>query len=64
VVRVGGELVVGDEVARNGFAVVGAEELGRRVPELAGIAGGDGIEGVLELDIALGQEGMEVEFVV
>ena len=37
VVGVVGELVIGNEVAGDGFAIVGAEELGRGVPELAGV---------------------------
>jgi len=59
-----GEFVVCDEVARNGLAVIRAEELRRGVPQLAGVAGGYGVERVFELDIATGEQGVEVELVV
>lgn len=59
-VRVGGKLVVGDEVAGDGFAVVGAEELGRGVPELAGVGGFFCVESVFEFYVALGEEGVKV----
>jgi hypothetical protein len=53
-VGVGGQFVIGDEVACDGFPIIGAEELRRCVPELACLAWGYGVETVLELDITTG----------
>lgn len=57
------EFVVGDEVATDGFAVVRLEELGGGVPELAGVGGVNGVEGVLEGGVARAEEGLEGGFV-
>ena len=62
-VRVGGELVVGYQVARDGLAVVRAEELGGCVPELSRVRGADLVELVLELDVALGKQVLELGLV-
>lgn len=51
-VGLGGEPVVCDDVAGDGFAVVWAEELGGSMPELAGFVGGDSVEGVFEGSVA------------
>ena len=63
VVGMVGKLVVCDKVAGDGFAVVGAEELGGGVPELAGVIWLFGIEGVFEGGVALAEEGVEMGFV-
>lgn len=57
------EDVVCDKVAGNGFAVVGAEELGRGVPELTGVIEGFLVEGVFEFGVAFSEEAVEVEIV-
>lgn len=57
------KLVILDEVARDGLAVVRAEELGGCVPELSRIVGGDVVQLVFELGIALAKEGVELGFV-
>ena len=63
-VGIGGELVVGDEVAGDRLAIVGAKELGGGEPELAGIGICLGVEVVFELDVAPGQERLELELVL
>ncbi len=62
-VGVVGELVFGDEVAGDGFPVVGAEELGWSVPELPSVVWTLGVESVFEVGVALAQEGVEMGFV-
>jgi hypothetical protein len=63
VVGEGGLAVVLAEVAGDGLAVVGAEELRGRVPELARVRGLPAVEVVLELAVALAEEGVELELV-
>lgn len=63
VVGVVGELVVCDKVAGDGFAVVGAEELGWGVPELTSIVWMLGVERILEVGVALAQEGVKMGFI-
>ncbi len=63
VVRVVGELVVCDEVAGDGFAVVGPEELGGSVPELASVVWLFGVKGIFEVSVSLAEEGVEMGFV-
>ena len=63
VVGVVGKLVVCDEVAGDGFAVVGAEELSGGVPELPGVVGLLSVESVFEGSIALAKERMEMGFI-
>ena len=63
VVGVVGELVICDEVASDGFTVVRAEELGRGVPELAGLVGGFSVEDIFEGSVAVAEEGAEFGFV-
>lgn len=58
-----GELVVCDEVAGDGFPIVGAEELGWSVPQLPSVVGMLGVESVFEIGVALAQEGVEMGFV-
>lgn len=58
-----GEFVVLDEVAGDGFAVVGLEQFGWGVPELADVGGGDGIEGVFEGGVVVSEDGLEFCFV-
>lgn len=55
--------VVGHEVLGDGLAVVGAEQLRRRVPELARVVVRLGVEGVLELGIPLSHLGVEARLV-
>ena len=62
-VRVCRQLVVGHEVAGDGLAVIGAEELGGRVPELSRVRRGELVELILELDIALGKDVLELGLV-
>ena len=52
------ELVVGDYEVGDGLAVVGGEELGRGVPELAQVVGFLVVEGILEGGVAVA-EGLE-----
>lgn len=59
-----GEFVVLDEVSGDGFAVVGLEELGGGVPELADVGGGGGIETVFEGGVVAAEEGLEGGFVL
>lgn len=63
VVRVRRQFVVGHKVAGNGLAVVRAEELRRRVPELSRVRGSDLVELVLEIDIPLGKDVLELGLV-
>lgn len=69
VVGEGGLAVVLTQIPRYGLAVVGAEQLRGRVPELPRVGGlaaaADGavVEGVLELAVALAEEGVEFELV-
>lgn len=58
-----GELVVGDEITADCLAVVRLEELGRRVPELAGVGGRGRVERILKGSIARTKEGLEGRFV-
>lgn len=62
-VRVKGEFVVGDEIASNGLAVVGSEELRGGVPELAGFIEFFLVKGVFEGFVALSQNLGEFEAV-
>ena len=62
-VGVVGELVVCDKVTGYGFAIVRAEELGRSMPELAGVIKLFGVEGVFKGSIALAEERVEMGFV-
>lgn len=57
------ELVVLDEVARDGLAVVGLEQLCGGVPELADVGGAHGVEGVFEGGVARAEEVLEGGFV-
>lgn len=64
VVRVRGQAVVGDEVARNGLAVVRAEELRGRVPQLARrVLAFAVVELVLEFGVPLAQDALELDLV-
>jgi hypothetical protein len=54
------DLIVGDEVPCDGFAVVGGEELGGCVPELPCLVGLDQVELVFELRIFLAE--LSIEF--
>ena len=47
------KFVICDQVARDGLAVVGAEEFGGCMPELAGVVGPFGVELVFEGGVAL-----------
>lgn len=58
-----GVAVVLAEVAGDGLTIVRSKELGRGVPELAGVGGLGVVESVLELGVALGEEGVELELV-
>ena len=64
VVGVVRQLVVYYQVARDGFAVVGSEEFGGRVPELASWVALDGVQLVLERCIALGKQALELGIVL
>ena len=57
------ELVVLHEISGYGFAVVGAKELRRCVPQLPRIVRPGRVEGVFELGVALAQEGVELGLV-
>lgn len=59
---VGGD-VVGHQVPRDGLAVVRAEQLGGRVPELPGVVVLLRVEGVFELGVPLSHFGVECRFV-
>jgi hypothetical protein len=58
-----GLAVVLAQVARDGLAVVGPEQLRRRVPQLARVGLLLAVQRVLELGVAPAQQGVELELV-
>src|SRR5437016_908073 len=63
-VRVEGEFVVGDEVARDGFSVVGTKQLCGRMPELADVVRFDGVKSIFKFSISLTEFLVEGRFVL
>ena len=58
-----GEFVVGDEIAGNCLAVVGAKELGRGVPKLACLVIRSGVQVILKGGVSFAQLTMEFWFI-
>ena len=58
-----GKFVIGDEIAGNCLAVVGAKELGGGVPKLASLIVGSGVQVILKGGVSFAQLTMEFWFV-
>lgn len=63
VIGVESELVVGHHVSCNGLSVVGAKQLGRRVPQLSGLVEFFRIQFILKPRVPLSQQSVELRLV-